>query len=115
MKRIILFLAVAMAAVSCSSSKQTTLTFNVADQTAKEIVLVYNGQINPVVLDESGSASVDMSGVDAVYAKLFYGRNFKWIYVEKGDVASVSFNGKDFNGTFSFDGSVVWFYGRHDR
>ena len=104
MKRIILFLAVAMAAVSCSSSKQTTLTFNVADQTAKEIVLVYNGQINPVVLDEAGSASVDMSGVDAVYAKLFYGRNFKWIYVEKGDVASVSFNGKDFNGTFAFDG-----------
>ena len=104
MKKIILFLAVAIAAVSCSSSKQTTLTFSVADQTAKEIVLVYNGQINPVALDESGSATVDLSGLDAVYAKLFYGRNFKWIYVEKGDAACISFNGKDFNGTFAFDG-----------
>ena len=104
MKRIILFFAVVIAAAACSASKQTTLTFNVADQTAKEIVLVYNGQINPVALDENGTASVDMSGLDAVYAKLFYGRNFKWIYVEKGDQAVISFNGNDFNGTFLFDG-----------
>lgn len=104
MKKIILFLAAVAALVSCASSDKTTLTFNVTDPTAREVVLVYHGQMQILPLDEVGVAVADMSAMDAAYARVFYGREFRWIYFEKGDEVSVSFNGRDFDGTFSFDG-----------
>ena len=104
MKKIILFLAVMAAFVSCASSDKTTLTFHVTDPTAREVVLVYHGQMLSLHLDEAGVAVADMSAMDAAYARVFYGRSFKWIYFEKGDDVAVSFDGRDFNGTFSFDG-----------
>ena len=111
MKRIIMLLAAAAAALGCSgqSSKgaadeQTLLSIKVEDPTAREVVLVYHGQMKSVALDESGAAQMDMSEFDALYAKLYYGRNFKTVYFEKGDDVSISFKGNDFQNTFSFEG-----------
>ena len=106
-----MFLAAAAAALGCSgqSSKgaadeQTLLSIKVEEPTAREVVLVYHGQMKSVALDESGAAQMDLSEFDALYAKLYYGRNFKSVYFEKGDEVTVTFNGTDFQNTFSFEG-----------
>lgn len=107
MKRIIMFLAAAIAVLGCSegaAGEQTLLSIQVENPTAREVVLVYHGQMKSVVLDESGAAQMDLSGYDALYAKLYYGRNFKSVYFEKGDEVTVTFNGTDFQNTFSFEG-----------
>lgn len=107
MKRIIMFLAAAIAVLGCSegaAGEQTLLSIKVENPTAREVVLVYHGQMKSVALDESGAAQMDLSGYDALYAKLYYGRNFKSVYFEKGDEVIVTFNGTDFQNTFSFEG-----------
>ena len=107
MKRIIMFLAAAIAVLGCSegaAGEQTLLSIQVENPTAREVVLVYHGQMKSVALDESGAAQMDLSGYDALYAKLYYGRNFKFVYFEKGDEVTVTFNGTDFQNTFSFEG-----------
>ena len=107
MKRIIMFLAAAIAVLGCSegaAGEQTLLSIKVENPTAREVVLVYHGQMKSVALDESGAAQMDLSGYDALYAKLYYGRNFKSVYFEKGDEVTVTFNGTDFQNTFSFEG-----------
>ena len=107
MKRIIMFLAAAIAVLGCSegtAGEQTLLSIQVENPTAREVVLVYHGQMKSVALDESGAAQMDLSGYDALYAKLYYGRNFKSVYFEKGDEVTVTFNGTDFQNTFSFEG-----------
>ena len=107
MKRIIMFLAAAIAVLGCSegaAGEQTLLSIQVENPTAREVVLVYHGQMKSVALDESGAAQMDLSEYDALYAKLYYGRNFKSVYFEKGDEVTVTFNGTDFQNTFSFEG-----------
>lgn len=109
MKSIILFLTAMAAVLSCSgrSSKgdgQALISFKVESPRARVVVLVYNGQMKSVALDEAGTAQLEISGYDALYAKLYYGRNFKSVYFEKGDEVNVTFNGHDFQNTFSFDG-----------
>ena len=112
MKRIIMFLAVAAAVLGCSGQSpkdaadtQTLLSINVENPTVKEVVLVYHGQMKSVALDESGTAQMDLSEFDALYAKLYYGRNFKSVYFEKGDDVTISFKGHDFRNSFSFEGA----------
>ena len=111
MKRIVLFLTAAAAALGCSGpnsvgaeDQQTSISFKVEDPRAREVVLVYDGQMKSVALDEDGEAQLDIDGWDALYAKLYYGRNFKYVYFEKGDDVTVTFKGNDFRNTFSFDG-----------
>ena len=107
MKRIIMFLAAAIAVLGCSdgaAGEQILLSVQVENPTAREVVLVYHGQMKSMALDESGAAQMDLSGYDALYAKLYYGRNFKSVYFEKGDEVTVTFNGTDFQNTFSFEG-----------
>ena len=87
-----------------SSQKDVVLTFDVNNPTAREIVLVSNAGIFSYQLDENGHAEAVVEGVDAVYARLYYGRGQKKIYVEGGDNASITFDGTDFMGTFDFKG-----------
>lgn len=103
-----LLMLVAMLFAACSNSqkpKDITLTFDVKNPTASEVVLVYNRTINPVALDKQGHASYTLKGRDALYASLFYGQEQKLIYMEKGDQAKISFDGNNFSHTFKWEGN----------
>ena len=104
MRRIILFFVVAFMAMGCGAKEDAVLVFNVTGPTAREVVVVCHNDIIQAPLDEDGHAEVVMAGIDAAYVKVFYGREFRWIYFEKGDKASISFAGNDFAGTFTFEG-----------
>ena len=108
MRGLLTFVLAALLAAGCTGgqagSADIVLDFNVSDKTAGEVVLVVHNDINTIALDQEGKAEFVLTGCDAAYARLFYGRDFKWVYLEKGDRASVSFDGRDFSGTFAFDG-----------
>ena len=104
MRRFILLFIVAFMAMSCGTKEDAVLVFNVNGPTAREVVVVCHNDIIQAPLDENGRAEVVMAGIDAAYVKVFYGREFRWIYFEKGDKASMSFDGNDFAGTFTFEG-----------
>lgn len=103
--RNIIKLLVAFMAVACSTKHEdVVLTFKVDDPRQHEVVLVCHNDVKFFTLDSLGQAEAVLTDVDAAYMKLFYGRESKWIYVERGDRAEVSFNGNDFLGSFSFGG-----------
>lgn len=104
MRRFILFFIVAFMAMGCGVKEDAILVFNVTGPTAREVVVVCHNDIIQAPLDENGHAELVMTGIDAAYVKVFYGRDFRWIYFEKGDKASISFEGNDFTGTFTFEG-----------
>lgn len=102
-----LIMAVVAAACGSVSPDDIILTFNVSDMTSDEVVLVYHNEIKTVTLDGQGHGELVLDGMDAVYARLFYAadlRDFKQVYLESGDRINISFNGKDYFGTFTFDG-----------
>ena len=102
--RNLLFCLICVVSVSCASADKTVLKFNVSDPSAREVVLVCGNDILTYALDENGYVEAVIDTYDAAYAKLFYGRSSKMLYFEKGDEATISFNGSDFNSSFSFDG-----------
>lgn len=109
MRRFFSMLVLAAVAAACGNvqPKDIVLTFDVADMTADEIVLVYHNEIRSLTLDGQGHGELVLDDMDAVYARLFYAadlRSFKQIYLEAGDRVNISFNGKDYSGTFAFDG-----------
>lgn len=105
MKNFIIGALIALTVAGCSSSpRDIVLTFDVVDPTAKEIVLVVNADMKIFPLDENGHCEAVLSGMDASYVRVFYGRGERKIYVEEGDHAAISFDAKDFDGTFRFDG-----------
>ncbi len=104
MRNFILSLVVVLMTAGCGSKNDAVITFKVEEATSREAVLVCHNSIKSVALDENGAGQAVMEGLDAGYARLFYGREFKWIYFEKGDMPVVSFNGRDFSDSFVFDG-----------
>ena len=104
MRSFILFFIVAFAAVGCGTGQDAVLSFNVDRPTAREVVVVCHNNVIQAALDENGCAEVVMTGIDAAYVRVFYGREFKWVYFEKGDMPVMSFKGNDFSGTFRFEG-----------
>lgn len=101
----ILNLLVAVMAVACSAQHEDiVLTFQVENPTSAEVVLVCHNEVKMFPLDSSGKAEAVFDDMDAAYMRLFYGRESKWIFVERGDRATIAFNGGDFSGSFEFDG-----------
>ena len=104
-----LFFAFIAAVVVCACStplaEDIQLSFDVIDPIAKNVVIVSHGVVNEVGLDENGHGEFKTDGIDAVYARVYYGSRSRIIYLEKGDRARISFEGKDFDGTFLFEGS----------
>lgn len=106
MKNFFVGVIAAMLAAGCvSSTEDIVLTFDVTDPTAKEVAVVINTDVKTFPLDENGHCEAVFSGVETAYARVFYGRGEKKIYMESGDRASISFDAKDFDGTFRFDGA----------
>ena len=109
MKRLAFLLMMAVFSAACSNSGKgnIVLEVDVVDQASKEVVLVYHDQILTVELDSVGHAEFVIDDQDAIYARMcHYPRvdQMMNIYLERGDRASVSFSGKDFMGTFAFEG-----------
>ncbi len=104
MRNFILTIIAAVLAVGCAPKSDAVLVFNVENPTAREVVVVCHNAIHTAALDENGSAELVMTGMDAAYAKVFYGRHFRTIFFEKGDTPVISFDGRNFKDTFAFDG-----------
>lgn len=109
MKRLAVLLAMAVSLAACGNGREgnIVLEVDVTDQASKEVVLIYHDQILPVELDSVGHAEFMIDDEDAVYARMcHYPRvdQMMNVYLERGDRASVSFSGKDFKGTFAFEG-----------
>ena len=85
-------------------SQEAVLTFKVTNPTATEIVVVCHNDIKTFPIDGDGTAVATLEGMDAVYARVWYGRDNRKVYVEKGDNATITFDGEDFGGTFCFEG-----------
>jgi hypothetical protein len=96
-------MALALAAGCAPKPNDIVLTFNVTDPVTRSVVVVCQNDITNVVL-EDGKGEAVFTEFDAAYAKVFCGMSAKKIYMERGDRAVISFNGSDFDGTFSFDG-----------
>lgn len=95
----------AFMAVACSAQyEDVLLTFQVEEPTSSEVVLVCHNEVKIFPLDSLGKAEAVLNDMDAAYMRLFYGREFKWIYVERGDRATISFKGNDFSSSFRFEG-----------
>ena len=104
MRKFIFAVMASFLAWGCApKAEDIVLTFKVTDPTAREVVLVCHNNIHNFPLVD-GVAEAVINGVDAAYARVYYGMNMKKIYVEKGDRAVISFNGADMNGTFDFEG-----------
>lgn len=111
MKRLAVLLAIAVSLAACGNGREgnIVLEVDVTDQASKEVVLIYHDQILTVELDSVGHAEFVIDDEDAVYARMcHYPRvdQMMNVYLERGDRASVSFSGKDFKGTFAFEGEM---------
>lgn len=111
MKRLAVLLAMAVSLAACGNGREgnIVLEVDVTDQASKEVVLIYHDQILTVELDSVGHAEFVIDDEDAVYARMcHYPRvdQMMNVYLERGDRASVSFSGKDFMGTFAFEGDM---------
>ena len=96
--------AAAIAVIGCAPKEDAVLVFEVENPTAREIMMVCHNTLMPVSLNAEGHARIVMEGLDAAYAKMFYGREFKWIYFERGDKSVIRFDGHDFSDSFIFEG-----------
>ena len=98
MKRILYLLIPAIMGTACSNADDISLTFNVTSPTSGSVVVVCHNDIHEIPLDSLGNGVCELSGMDAVYLKVFYGMDRKLVYAENGDAATISFDGNDFNG-----------------
>lgn len=96
-------LAFAMAIGCVPKSEDIVLSFDVTDPISKEVNIVCQNKIINVPLTE-GKGDAVLKDINAAYLRVHYGMAMKKVYVEKGDNASISFNGSDMDGTFAFSG-----------
>lgn len=80
------------------------VTFSVRNAVAGKVAVVYNMTADEMTLSDSGQAKWTYGGADALYAKVYYGENFRNIYLERGDSVNVSFDAADFQGTCAITG-----------
>ena len=101
------FLALALImAAGCSGGAGTDVVLNVSvnSPVTDDVVAVCHNDIHALKLDEDGTAVLDLSGIDAAYIALYHGREYIRLYVEGGDVASLTFDGGDMAGSFVLEG-----------
>ena len=99
--------AVLLCAGCSSASEDAVLNIKVTDPVAGEVVVVCHNNINVLPLDESGCASFILKGSEMAYLKMFHGRESLLLYVEDGDVATVTFDGNDLKGSYAVEGDMA--------
>lgn len=103
-RKIAYLLMLLMASMSIHAADGIKVHFDVKNPVASTVVLVYNMSINEFPLTDDGKATADIEGIDALYAKVYYGEKFKNIYLQSGDEMTVAFDASDFDNTFSVKG-----------
>lgn len=101
------FLALALiiaAGCATGAGSDVALTVSVNSPVADELVAVCHNDIHTLKLDESGTAVLNLSGIDAAYLTLYHGRQYIKLYVEGGDDASLTFDGGNMAGSFVIEG-----------
>ncbi len=102
-KKTILFLLMLLCAVGIKANDGITVRFDVKNAVLGNVVLVYHQSVNEFALaDGKGTAQLD--GMDALYAKLFYGEKSRDIYLQSGDDMTIAFDANDFDNTFAVKG-----------
>lgn len=96
-----LLLLIAIAGLRAASS--FTIHFDVKNPVACNVVLVYHMSVNEYPLTD-GKATACIEGMDALYAKVYYGEKHKNIYLQDGDDMTISFDAADFDNTFTVKG-----------
>ena len=90
-------------AVSTRAAEGITVHFDVKNAILGNVVLVYHQSVNEFPLSD-GKATAKLDGMDALYAKVYYGEKWKNLYLQKGDELTVSFDANDFDNTFAVKG-----------
>lgn len=92
-----------LAAVNMHAAEGITVRFDVKNPVLSNVVLVYHMSVNEFPLTD-GKATVQLDGMDALYANVYYGEKTKNIYLQKGDDLTISFDANDFDNTFAVKG-----------
>lgn len=101
--RILSLLLFLLAAVNMHAAEGITVRFDVKNPVLSNVVLVYHMSVNEFPLTD-GKATVQLDGMDALYANVYYGEKTKNIYLQKGDDLTISFDANDFDNTFAVKG-----------
>lgn len=105
MKRFLAICTAAVLLICCTKvDDDIVLTFKADGAGGQSVTLVAHSSVIPVVLDGGGYGECVLTGMDAVYARVYYGQSMKMLYLEGGDRAGIAFDSRDFSGTFSFEG-----------
>ena len=108
MKRLVYALLALVFVAGCSSNSESKpediiLTFDITSPVSNEVNIVCQNKIINIPLVD-GKADAVLNDIDAAYLRIHYGMGMRKVYVEKGDRATISFNGADMDGSFSFKG-----------
>ena len=101
--KILSLLLFLFAAVNMQAADGITVKFDVKNPVLTNVVLVYHMSVNEFALTD-GKATVQLDGIDALYANVYYGEKFKVVYLQKGDEMNISFDAHDFDNTFAVKG-----------
>lgn len=101
--KIMTMLLFLLAAVNMHAADGITVNFDVKNPVLTNVVLVYHMSVNEFALTD-GKATVQLDGMDALYANVYYGEKFKVVYLENGDNMTISFDANDFDNTFKVSG-----------
>ena len=101
--KILSLLLFLFAAVNMQATDGITVKFDVKNPVLTNVVLVYHMSVNEFALTD-GKATVQLDGMDALYANVYYGEKFKVVYLQKGDEMNISFDAHDFDNTFVVKG-----------
>ena len=102
-KTTILLLLMMLCAVGIKAKDGITVRFDVKNAVLGNVVLVYHQSVNEFPLAD-GKGTAQLSDMDALYAKLFYGEKSRDIYLQSGDDMTVTFDANDFDNTFAVKG-----------
>lgn len=101
--KILSLLLFLFAAVNMHAADGITVKFDAKNPVLTNVVLVYHMSVNEFALTD-GKATVQLDGMDALYANVYYGEKFKVVYLQKGDEMNISFDAHDFDNTFTVKG-----------
>ena len=99
----ILLLLMMLCAVGIKAKDSIIVRFDVKNAVLGNVVLVYHQSVNEFPL-ANGKGTAQLSDMDALYAKLFYGEKSRDIYLQSGDDMTVTFDANDFDNTFAVKG-----------